>query len=112
MGGRTLVNMCAALLVLVPTAVRAQEGAIAGLARDQSEAVLPGVTVELIGDTTPDIKAMGITDDAGRFVFPGVPPGDYHLVIEDETHEAAVVAVPGMSSGSCFIEIDLIGEKK
>ena len=37
----------AALLVLLPAMARAQEGQIAGSVRDASDALMPGVTVEV-----------------------------------------------------------------
>ncbi len=43
---------------------------------DQSEGVLPGVTVTLTGESTGLVRTV-ITNDTGRFVLPAMPPGRY-----------------------------------
>jgi len=49
-----------------------QPGLIRGVARDQSAAVLPGVTVEV---ASPGGVQTAVTDGNGRFVMTNIPPG-------------------------------------
>ncbi|HWZ86243.1 MAG TPA: carboxypeptidase regulatory-like domain-containing protein, partial [Thermoanaerobaculia bacterium] len=65
------------LLLLVPVAVFAQTtGTVEGLVTDQSNAALPGVTVELTGVRLQGTKT-GVTAADGRYRFLNLVPGDY-----------------------------------
>jgi hypothetical protein len=64
-----------ALLMAWPAAAQEQRGAIEGVVRDSSGAVLPGVTVE--ARTATGVVLTTTTDDTGTFRFPSVPPGSY-----------------------------------
>lgn len=64
--------------VLFPSAALAQ-GTIAGVARDASGRVLPGVTVELAASADPDQARTTVTDAAGRYEFRDVPLGEHSL---------------------------------
>ena len=57
----------AALLALVPAATFAQEGQIAGSVRDSSDAVLPGVTVEVTSPALIEKIRTGVTDGNGQY---------------------------------------------
>jgi hypothetical protein len=65
------------LLTLVPTASRAQGGSIAGVVRDATGAVLPGVTVEASGPALIDKRRSVFTDDQGLYRIVDVPSGTY-----------------------------------
>ncbi len=70
------------LLLLVPVAVFAQTtGTVDGTVTDQSNAPLPGVTVEL---TSPNLQGVrtAVTSADGRYRFPAVPPGPYKVTAE------------------------------
>ncbi len=68
----------ATLVVAAAFAATAQErnGSVEGVVIDQQSAALPGVTVTISG-----VNMMGertaVSDDAGRFRFPLIPPGKY-----------------------------------
>jgi hypothetical protein len=67
------------LLLLAPVAVFAQTtGNVEGTVTDQSNAPLPGVSVEL---TSPNMQGTrtAVTAADGRYRFPAVPPGAYKV---------------------------------
>ena len=65
-----------------PVSVFAQTtGTVEGAVTDQSNAPLPGVTVEL---TSPNLQGSrtAVTSADGRYRFPAVPPGAYKVTAE------------------------------
>src|ERR1700730_16771943 len=84
---RLFAKGVAALLfayLLVPGgAVRAQvqTGSVIGVARDESAAVLPGVTGMLTSAAAPPRPLSTVTDALGTYRFPSVVPGLYRLTI-------------------------------
>ena len=85
--GLVFVAAAIALLVLVPATARAQS-AIAGIARDASGAVLPGVTVEVSSDALIEKTRSVTTDGQGRFQIVDLRPGVYVVTF----------SLPGFSS--------------
>ena len=68
----------AALLCLLPRAAPAQQAAgIAGVVRDTSGAVLPGVTVEAASAALIDKVRSVVTDGDGRYNIVDLRPGAY-----------------------------------
>src|ERR1700759_1553909 len=63
-------------LVLLPTAAHAQS-AIAGLVKDTSGAVLPGVTVEAASDVLIEKNRSVVTDGARQNKIGHLRPGTY-----------------------------------
>ena len=61
------------------SAAAAQQAAsgIAGVARDTSSAVLPGVTVEATSPALIEKVRTVVTDGEGRYNIVGLPPGNY-----------------------------------
>ncbi len=79
---RYTLALSVCLLLLVPVAVFAQTtGTVDGTVTDQSNAPLPGVTVEL---TSPNLQGTrtAVTSADGRYRFPAVPPGPYKVTAE------------------------------
>src|ERR1043166_6397744 len=67
-----------ALLALLPYAALAQQtSAIAGVVRDTSGAVLPGVTVEAASPALIERVRTVVTDDQGRYNIVDLRPGVY-----------------------------------
>jgi len=67
-------------LTLLPTAVRGQAvttGSIAGLVRDASGAVLPGVTVEAASPVLIEKVRTALSDGEGRYNIVDLRPGTY-----------------------------------
>ena len=73
---RTLI----ALLLLVgslPVAAQEQTGAVEGVIKDSSGAVLPGVTVEAVGSSAGTVNT--VSDSRGMYRFPRLPSGRYQV---------------------------------
>jgi hypothetical protein len=64
--------------VLLPSLGFAQ-GTLTGTVRDQSGAVLPGVTVEASSPALIEKVRTAVTDSAGQYRIPGLNPGTYSL---------------------------------
>jgi hypothetical protein len=75
---RGWVGALAVLAVLmVPSVARAQDGTIAGVVRDASGAVLPGVTVEASSPVLLEKVRSVTTDGTGQYNIVALPPGTY-----------------------------------
>ncbi len=78
---RTLIGCLAAALmcvVFVPATASAQS-AIAGIVKDTSGAILPGVTVEVSSPSLIEKTRSGVTDGTGQFKIAGLRPGVYSV---------------------------------
>src|SRR5262245_50223193 len=67
-----------AAFLLLPSLAAAQ-GTLTGTVRDESGAVLPGVTVEAASPVLIEKVRVAVTDDTGQFRIPGLNPGTYSL---------------------------------
>jgi hypothetical protein len=67
-----------ALVILIPHTVHAQS-AIAGVVKDTSGAVLPGVNVEAASDVLIERTRSVVTDGAGQYKMVDLRPGTYVL---------------------------------
>ena len=65
-------------LLLLPSVVFAQ-ATIAGVVRDASAAVLPGVTVEASSTALIEKARTAVTDGTGQYRVTDLPPGTYVL---------------------------------
>lgn len=65
-------------------------GQVVGTVRDASGAVVPGAEVE-ITDTGTGISATTVSTGEGGFVFPGLQPGRYRLLVTASGFQPAVV---------------------
>jgi hypothetical protein len=70
-------------LISVALSVEAQilTGNIIGVVRDESNAVLPGVTVTLTSPALPGGPQTTVTNEQGAYRFAGLPPGVYELSV-------------------------------
>ena len=76
-GASQSVSLLAAA-VLLPTLAFAQ-GSLTGTVRDESSAVLPGVTVEASSPALIEKVRTALTDGAGQYRITGLNPGIYAL---------------------------------
>ncbi|MBI3492739.1 MAG: TonB-dependent receptor [Acidobacteria bacterium] len=72
--------LAALAVVLFPVAAFAQAG-IAGVVKDTSGAVMPGVTVEASSPALIEKTRTAVTDSAGQYKIVDLPPGTYQVVI-------------------------------
>ena len=77
MFARPFASLLIIAALAVPAFAQEQRGAIEGIVRDASGAVLPGATVEAQSNVGP--VASTITDSVGSFRFPALPPGNYKV---------------------------------
>src|SRR5690242_16900626 len=69
-----------AFVLLLPYAALAQQtSAIAGVVRDASGAVLPGVTVEAASPILIEKVRNATTDGSGQYRIENLPPGTYSV---------------------------------
>jgi hypothetical protein len=73
--GRIVLAMC---LVAMPAIVAAQS-AIAGVVRDTSGAILPGVTVEASSNALIERVRTTVTDGSGQYRIVDLRPGTYNI---------------------------------
>jgi hypothetical protein len=66
------------LLCSAPAVAQEQRASLEGVAKDNSGAVLPGVTVEAKNLAQGNVSTA-VTDDQGTFRFPALPPGAYQV---------------------------------
>ena len=78
MRGASKAVLILAAAVLLPSLAFAQ-GTLTGTVRDQSGAVLPGVTVEASSPALIEKVRTAVTDGAGQYRIPGLNPGTYSL---------------------------------
>src|SRR5688572_20322980 len=75
---RVGVIMALVALLFAPRSAWAQASAgIAGLVRDTSGAVMPGVTVEAASPALIEKVRTAVTDDSGQYKFIDLRPGTY-----------------------------------
>ena len=66
-------------VLLVPSTTYAQDATIAGVVRDASNAVVPGVTVEVTSPVLIEKVRSSVTDDNGRYQITALPVGTYKV---------------------------------
>src|SRR5205809_6160873 len=72
---RTCLALCA--VFLAPALAIAQTGSIAGVVRDTSGAVMPGVVVEAASDALIEKVRSATTDEKGQYKIVDLRPGIY-----------------------------------
>ena len=74
------LSILAVGLLGTPSALQAQAlGTIAGVVKDASDAVLPGVTVEASSPALIEKTRSALTDGRGQFTIVNLPPGTYRV---------------------------------
>ena len=76
----------------------AANGRIAGVFKDQSGAVVPGVKIEALHNAS-GVKRSLVTDSQGRFVFDGIPVGRYQVTAIASGFE--IVVIHDVSVAAC-----------
>lgn len=78
-GTVTVLLAIAATLLLAPAAAVAQEGQIAGSVRDTSDAMIPGVTVEVTSPALIERVRTAVTGPNGQYRITNLPVGTYKV---------------------------------
>jgi hypothetical protein len=73
------VTIVVSALLLLPAAALAQQGQIAGTARDATGSVLPGVLVEATSPALIEKVRSTTTDASGQYRITSLPVGTYSL---------------------------------
>jgi len=78
-----VVAFCSLSILVWGSCVFAQSvsARLEGVLRDQTQAVIPGVTVTVTNEST-NISATNVTGDAGRYAFLSLIPGSYTVTAE------------------------------
>jgi Ca-activated chloride channel homolog len=81
------------LIVVAAVFAQSQRGEIAGVVRDVSGSVLPGVTVQARGPASVEQVRTAVTDARGVYSFKDLPPGAYELTFALIGFETTVLHV-------------------
>ena len=76
---RLVCCLAVGALLAVPVSARAQSSGIAGIVRDSSGGVLPGVTVEAASPALIERARTAVTDSQGRYNIVDLRPGVYSV---------------------------------
>jgi hypothetical protein len=90
--------LAAGLLVLAAPSVARAQSAIAGVVKDSSGAVLPGVTVEASSDVLIEKVRAAVTDGAGLYNIQNLRPGTYTItftLLGFQTYKREGLELPG-----------------
>jgi len=103
-----------ACVVLVPTLAHAQ-ASVAGIVRDASGAVLPGVTVEATSPTLIEKSRTAATDGSGQYRITDLPPGTYVLTFSlsgftSVKREGLAVSGSGVVSANAELNVGSLAE--
>ena len=104
---RLAVLASAAVVSLLPSTAHAQS-AIAGVVKDSSGAVLPGVTVEASSPVLIEKTRAAVTDGAGQYRIIDLRPGEYTVTFTLEgfnTVRREGLALPGNFTATIDVEL-------
>ena len=76
---RMLIRLLVAMAIVGAGPRLATAQSLAGTVRDTSGAVLPGVTIEASSPALITKVRTGVSDDAGQYRIPDLPPGTYKV---------------------------------
>ena len=68
------------LLATIVLGAQAATGAISGLVKDETGAILPGATIIVINTDTSQGRTL-VADGSGRYAAPDLPPGPYEVKV-------------------------------
>lgn len=114
---RTVVALSLLLLLSIGTVASAQilTGSIVGTVKDETGAVLPGVTVVVTSPALISKSQDRITDVDGFFRFPALPPGEYMVTMSLDgfatiQHGPLHVSVGGTIEGMHVMKLATVQE--
>jgi len=103
------------LLGALAASAGAQNATVGGIVRDNTRNPIPGATVNLLESNTGATMGPATSGADGRFSIPGVPPGQYMIVVSFHGQEAArtpdfPVPAGGNLSKSVILSADQLGK--
>jgi hypothetical protein len=96
------LTLVIAALLMLPRTVFAQEGQIAGTVRDSSDAVIPGVLVEVTSPALIEKARSATTDGNGQYRITNLPVGTYTVTFTLEGFSKQQRDNIGLTSGFTF----------
>ncbi|MGH9162795.1 MAG: carboxypeptidase regulatory-like domain-containing protein, partial [Vicinamibacteraceae bacterium] len=69
------------LLGAAPALAQLDRGTISGTIRDETDALIPGVTVTATSVQTQQVQ-VAVSDESGFYTFPNLRPGPYDITVE------------------------------
>ena len=78
---RMVWALAVCLILAIPLSAQETGGTLAGEVRDESGAVIPGVSITL-RNTETGLTRSTVTDDQGHYRLPQLPPGSYQATAE------------------------------
>ena len=100
---RLFLALTAVMLLATPSAFAqgggaSSTGSISGEVKDDQGGVLPGVTVTATSPALVGGTATAVTNEAGIYRFPAVPPGEYNAGLRAGRVQPRSPAVPSASA--------------
>ena len=97
--GLLILLICWVLLLPIGASAQEFRGTVSGSVTDPSGSVVPGASVEIKEINTGSINKT-VSDNAGQYVLPFLPPGDYTITVERagfETMARSNITVQGQA---------------
>jgi hypothetical protein len=116
MSSRTKRALLAVILLAISTPALAQQlGTVAGVVKDPSGAVLPGVSVEVASAALIEKVRTAITDGAGQYRIVNLPPGAYTVTFSltgfsTVRHEGIEVSVAVNAQVNAEMKVGAVAE--
>src|ERR1051325_10853253 len=88
---KTLLFILCACAILAAPVLAQTFGEITGEVRDSTGAVVPGVNVTIV-NTATNATRSAVTNEAGVYSFPSLPPGVYNLRAEKQGFKSSTSA--------------------
>ena len=96
---RTLATLLGLWLIAAPAAAQEQRASIEGTVKDNTGAVLPGVTVDAKNLSQGGV-ASAVSDAAGFFRFPSLAPGAYEVTAKLSGFTPRTTSTPSRRTSS------------
>jgi hypothetical protein len=112
---RILTTLLVSVAASIPAAAQVLYGSVTGIVHDQGGAVIPGAAVKLVNPGTAQEFAE-LTNDAGSYTFPTLPPGAYELTISAKgfrplTQRGLVITVNIVRREDVTLEVGQVNER-
>ena len=99
-------TLIVAFLLTAPLTAAAQDSGIVGSVTDDTDGVLPGVTVEASGGALPG-PVVAVTDGDGSYAFPALPAGTYTVTFTLAGFERLEQDVELAAGLTATVDVDL-----